>query len=104
MLSINVNVYDLPTIVASSLKPEICIGENTLLSATGGIQYNWSPSFSLSSANGNTVSANPSVNTTYMVVGTDVNQCSSWDTLSVSVNPIPILSINNNFSPFFLMI
>ncbi len=98
MVSINVNVYDLPTIAASSLKPEICIGENTLLSATGGIHYNWSPSFSLSSANGNTVSANPSANTTYMVVGTDINQCSSWDTLSVSVNPIPVLSINNTSS------
>ena len=48
-ININVNVYDLPTIDASSPKPEICIGENILLSATGGIQYVWTPSSSLSS-------------------------------------------------------
>ena len=55
-ININVNVYDLPTIDVSSPKPEICIGENILLSATGGTQYVWTPSSSLSSTTGNTVS------------------------------------------------
>ena len=40
-ININVNVNNLPNIVASSLNPEICIGDNTLLSAAGGIQYSW---------------------------------------------------------------
>ena len=97
-ININVNVYDLPTIDVSSPKPEICIGENILLSATGGIQYVWNPSSSLSSTTGSTVSANPSTNTTYMVVGTDVNLCSSWDTINIAVNPLPILNINTNSS------
>ena len=97
-ININVNVYDLPTIDVSSPKPEICIGENILLSATGGIQYVWNPSSSLSSTTGSTVSANPSTNTTYMVVGTDVNLCSSWDTINIACNPLPILNINTNSS------
>ena len=97
-ININVNVYDLPTIDVSSPKPEICIGENILLSANGGTQYVWTPSSSLSSTTGNTVSANPSINTTYMVVGTDVNLCSSWDTINIVVNPLPILNINTNSS------
>ena len=44
------------------------------------------------------VSTNPSINTTYMVVGTDVNLCSSWDTINIAVNPLPILNINTNSS------
>ena len=94
----SLNVNNLPNIVASSLNPEICIGDNTLLSAAGGIQYSWFPNSTLSSSNGNTVLANPSVNTTYMLLGTDINLCSSWDTISIQVNPLPVLNINNNLS------
>ena len=61
-ININVNVYDLPTIDVSSPKPEICIGENILLSATGGIQYVWTPSSSLSSTTGSVVSTWKSLN------------------------------------------
>ena len=93
--NIFVNVNDLPIIELSAPKPEICIGEFLLLSATGGVQYSWLPQSSLSSNVGSVVSANPTVNTTYMVVGTDANSCSSWDTISVLVNPLPILSLNN---------
>jgi len=95
-VDINVNVNNLPNIVASSLNPEICIGDNTLLSATGGVQYSWFPNSTLSSSNGSTVLASPSVNTTYMLLGTDNNLCSSWDTISVLVNPLPVLNVNNN--------
>jgi len=97
-ININVNVNNLPNIVASSLNPEICIGDNTLLSAAGGIQYSWFPNSTLSSSNGSTVLANPSSNTTYMLMGTDINLCSSWDTISIQVNPLPVLNINNNLS------
>jgi len=94
-VNIFVNVNDLPIIELSTPKPEICIGEFLLLTATGGVQYSWLPQSSLSSNVGSVVSANPTVNTTYMVVGTDANSCSSWDTISVLVNPLPILSLNN---------
>lgn len=94
-VNIFVNVNDLPIIELSTPIPEICIGEFLLLTATGGVQYSWLPQSSLSSNVGSVVSANPTVNTTYMVVGTDANSCSSWDTISVLVNPLPILSINN---------
>ena len=94
-VNIFVNVNDLPIIELSASKPEICIGEFLLLTATGGVQYSWLPQSSLSSNVGSVVSANPTVNTTYMVVGTDANSCSSWDTISVLVNPLPILSLNN---------
>ena len=93
--SIVINVNPFPIIDVTAPKPEICIGESILLTATGGIQYSWNPVSSLSSNTGNVVSANPIINTTYMVVGTDANSCSSWDTLSIIVNPLPILSVNN---------
>ena len=33
-----------------------------------------------------------------MLLGTDINLCSSWDTISIQVNPLPVLNINNNLS------
>ena len=93
-----IDVNNLPVIDVTSPKPEVCIGENILLTVTGASQYSWQPSSSLSSANGNVVSASPTVNTTYMVTGTDINLCSNWDTISVLVNPLPVLSINTSNS------
>ena len=96
--SISVTVNDLPIIDVTAPKPEICIGETILLTATGGVQYSWQPSNSLNSNTGNVVSASPTFNTTYMITGTDINSCSNWDTISILVNPLPVLSVNNILS------
>ena len=96
--SIIVNVNPLPIISATTADLEICIGETALISANGGIQYSWQPSNSLNSNIGDLVSAAPTLNTTYMVTGTDANSCSNWDTISILVNPLPILTINTNAS------
>ena len=93
--SISVNVNNLPNIDVTSVDSKICLGESTFLTATGGVQYNWDPSNSLSSNTGNVVSASPINNTSYIVTGIDINSCSSWDTISIIVNPLPILSINS---------
>ena len=93
--SISVTVNDLPIIDVTAPKPEICIGETVLITSTGGVQYSWQPSNSLNSNTGNVVSASPTFNTTYMITGTDINSCSNWDTISVLVNPLPVLLVNN---------
>ncbi len=64
---------------------EICIGENAMLSALGGISYEWSPSTGLSATNVPNPIASPSITTTYTVIGTDINGCTSIDEVIVHV-------------------
>ena len=61
----------------------ICIGNSTLLNATGATTYQWSNG----SSNGNSV--NPTLTTTYSVIGTDNNGCLNSDQLIVTVNALP---------------
>ena len=96
--SISVNVNTTPNIEVNADKQSICIGESALLSANGGVQYSWQPNISLSSNIGNVVSASPNVSTTYLVTGTDINSCSSWDTITILVNQLPVLSVNKPVS------
>ncbi|MFK7982956.1 MAG: gliding motility-associated C-terminal domain-containing protein, partial [Saprospiraceae bacterium] len=63
----------------------ICVGENTMLSATGAISYVWSPATGLNVTNTPTPIASPTVTTTYTVVGTDANGCTSTDEVTVIV-------------------
>lgn len=86
-----VSVNPLPTITLSP-DVEICIGESTTLTASGGSTYNWSPSTGLSATTGSSVTANPTTTTTYKVTLEDANQCANEDSVLVTVNPLPVIS------------
>src|SRR5258706_8017823 len=58
----------------TTLFRSICVGQSTMLTASGANTYTWSPSTALSATTGSSVSANPSSTTTYTVVG-DLNGC-----------------------------
>ncbi len=58
----------------------VCIGQSAQLSASGGINYLWSPTASLNNSNIANPIATPSVNTEYNVEITDTNNC-IWDTI-----------------------
>jgi len=75
----------LPEVVASE-SVSICNGNATELSVSGANTYVWSPATGLSASTGNTVTANPTVTTTYTVTGTGANGCQSSDTVTVTVN------------------
>jgi len=64
----------------------ICEGESITLTAAGAVNYAWD--------NGVTdgISFTPLNTTTYIVVGTDNNNCEGTDTVSVFLNPSPNLS------------
>ena len=70
------------------------MGESTILTASGALQYNWSPANTLSSATGSSVSATPTTNTIYLVTGTDANSCSATASTMVNVLPLPTLQIS----------
>ena len=84
---VKVKVNPLPSIIASN-DVVICSGLSANLSATGGVSYAWSPSIGLNNTIGSSVIANPSVTTTYTVVGTDQNGCTGQDVIGVTILPV----------------
>ena len=72
--------------------PAVCSGQSTVLSASGGNTYTWSPATGLSSTNGASVTASPSVTTTYTVTGHN-GQCTGQDTVVVQIVPLPQINV-----------
>ncbi len=83
-----ITVQPLPVLVATALDSTLCVGQSTILSVSGALNYIWSPSVSLSSATGSFVTANPAGNTTYQIIGTDNLGCQSTTLIPVIINPI----------------
>jgi hypothetical protein len=88
--TITVSVNPLPTISTSvGSGTAICNGSSTTITASGAVNYTWSPSVALSATTGATVTANPSSYQSYEITGTDINGCSNTASVDVSVNPLP---------------
>jgi len=73
----------------------ICTGNSTVLNASGGTSYSWSPSTGLNSTNISNPIASPTANTTYTVRVTN-NGCSQTDIVTVSVTPQPIANAGSD--------
>ena len=100
--SFNVTVNPLP-IADAGADRDLCIGSTTTLGGnptgsgtTGNYTYSWSPAASLSDAAAANPDASPSVTTTYTVVVTDANGCSSEDMVTVTVLPLPTVDAGAN--------
>ena len=90
--SVTVTVNALPVITAGP-GYTICSGNTTaVISATGGVSYTWIPSSGLSSTTGSSATASPITTTVYTVTGSNLSGCSSNATVTVSVNPAPVVS------------
>ncbi len=88
--TITVSVNPLPTISTSvGSGTAICNGSSTTITASGAVNYTWSPSVALSATTGATITANPSSYQSYEITGTDINGCSNTANVDVSVNPLP---------------
>jgi len=93
--TVEIVVNPLPTFLVSP-NITICSGSTAAISATGTVNYTWSPASGLSSSTGNLLIAAPSVTTTYSITGTDVNGCNSGAGIEVTVNPLPALLVPQN--------
>jgi gliding motility-associated-like protein len=93
--TINLTVNPLPIINASASSNPICALSPLTLSATGGISYAWSPGTST----GSSVIFTPNTTTTYTVIGTDANSCTSTSNIAITVWALPIVaaSTSDNF-------
>src|SRR5690606_4119891 len=69
----------------------ICYGENTTLTASGGVDYVWNTGAVTSS-----ITVSPLVTTTYEVLVTDVNGCENTAEVTVTVNPLPLADAGEN--------
>ena len=83
--TITIVVVPLPVITLTANPQTICAGNTTTLTAGGGVTYSWVPSL----VGGSTFTANPTVNTSYTVVGFAANGCPNYATTNVSVVPAP---------------
>ena len=77
-------------VISLSSSPQmICSGQQTNLTAHGGVAYSWSPSSSLSSSTGVEVVASPMQTTIYTISGTDAYGCNASENITVYVNHSP---------------
>ena len=76
----------------------ICLNDSIQLNVSGANFYAWNSSSTLSDTSINNPIASPLTNTTYYVIGTDLNGCSNNDSVSISIYNLPIIIINNDTS------
>jgi len=95
--NVTVNLYPQPQIGASG-DTIICEGQSIQLLASGAASYRWSPPTGLSCINCPNPLASPSGNTTYTVVGTDINGCKDSTFVSIGVTPKRPFTFSQNDS------
>jgi hypothetical protein len=95
--SVLINV-GLKPVITMSPDTTICWGETVTISGigVGGIIYEWTPSAGLSSTSVPAPQATPNTTTTYAVNVTNVFGCENSDSMTVTVQPQPNLSITPN--------
>jgi len=84
MDEVTVTVHPLP-IADAGPNDTITVGSSTQLTATGGMQYTWTPATGLSNVSIYNPIANPTITTTYYVTVTDVFGCVNMDSMTVYV-------------------
>lgn len=88
---VTVTVRPLPAVNAGADKA-YCVGGSAILSANGASTYAWGPAAGLSCTGCMNPTANPTSTTTYTLTGTDAFGCVNTDAVTVTVNPLPIVS------------
>ncbi|MBL4703981.1 MAG: gliding motility-associated C-terminal domain-containing protein, partial [Flavobacteriales bacterium] len=95
--SLIVTVNPLP-LADAGVDTGICDGDSIQLQATGGSGYVWSPTGTLSSSVISNPIATPLVTTEYIVQVTDSNGCVANDSITVTVNALPIANAGPDLS------
>ncbi|OFX28240.1 MAG: hypothetical protein A2X08_14395 [Bacteroidetes bacterium GWA2_32_17] len=94
---VTVIVHQLP-ITDAGLSDSITHGSSIQLTATGGVQYDWSPALGLSNTGIYNPVAFPDVTTTYTVIGIDIYGCKNDDSVTIYVIS-PSVWVPSAFTP-----
>ncbi len=82
--TIQTNISSGITLTVTASSATTCPGQPVTLTASGGVNYTWSPGSSLSSTSGSPVTATPTIATTYTVVGDNGASCTG--TANITIN------------------
>jgi gliding motility-associated-like protein len=101
--TVRVIVNPLPTTTVTNPDLYVCSGAPTVLTATGGVQFAWTPAATLDDSTLASPTARP-INqgtnivdsTWYYVTVTDTNGCSSLDSIGIEVRIRPIIEVSND--------
>ncbi len=88
-----VNINPHPTITITPANDSVCKGQSTVLNASGGLTYSWSPSTGLSCTTCTIPIVTPDSTITYSLVGIDGNGCKDSSKITVFVKPQPVAII-----------
>jgi hypothetical protein len=88
--TLEVQVNELPDVIASISDLFVCEGFVITLSGFGASSYVWNPG----NLTGQTVNLAANITTTYTMVGTDAQNCSNIDSVTVVVYPSPNASFS----------
>jgi len=91
--TIIINVYPLPNYTISP-DVTICRGDSASLAADGGVTYTWYPPAGLSCTDCSNPIASPDSTTTYHVDITNGAGCTATDSIRVTVNPPPPITLS----------
>ena len=89
-LTHSINVLPVPNVIVNS--DSICIGDTTVLTATGASIYTWNNGLS----SGSTQVVTPQTTTTYIITGSNLYGCANKDTAIVTVLPLPDVNVNSD--------
>ena len=83
-----------PIIANAGHDAVICSGSSVQLNGSGGVKYSWSPTNGLNNATIANPIASPTSTTTYTLTVTNASgQCASSDQVTITVKPIPTVSV-----------
>lgn len=84
-----VNVEPLPSVNAGG-DLAMCEGSQVVMGGSGAATYLWSPATGLTDPTDPTTTASPLSTTTYTLTGTSAAGCVNFDTMVVTVHPLPV--------------
>jgi hypothetical protein len=101
-LVISTNFAAAPFTAATSQNSPVCTGDTiTLTAGPAGLSYVWNgPNGFTSTADTNLITASASAAGDYMLSVTDQNGCISYDTATITINPLPQVTISSQNMPF----
>ncbi|MGE3801186.1 MAG: T9SS type A sorting domain-containing protein [Candidatus Kapaibacterium sp.] len=87
----NVTVRVSATLDVQARDTTICAGETVALKATGAVDYEWSNTSGEVICSGcPEITVTPTQTTTYYVRGKSAEDCEGYDTVTVTLNPLPV--------------
>jgi hypothetical protein len=89
--AVSIFVKQSPTLgITATPSRSLCMGQSVTLTASGAVHYTWSGGVT------NGAAITPTASTTYSVIGTDSAGCHNTDSISITVNPLPVVKAHSD--------